>query len=104
MTGWRGELPGSPSRNGLPAGQPYRYGYRGQPVTLDPAERQLLRLLGQAPGGMTAAELGRGMLPPRTAAAARHAAARLIRHQLAGDAAGTLVITAGGRRALARLG
>jgi len=44
------------------------------------------------------------MLPPRTAAAARHAAARLIRHQLAGDAAGTLVITAGGRRALARLG
>ncbi len=100
MTGWRGELPGSPSRNGLPAGPPYRY--RGQPVTLNPAELQLLRLIGQAPGGVTAAELGLAMRPRRVAAAVRHAAARLIRHQLAADTAGTLVITAGGRQALTR--
>jgi len=95
-----------PARNGLPVSKPYVY--RGPRPVLDERQARLLRLLDQAPGGMTDQDLANAMRPRRPVGTVRMWLRLLLQRQLVanvvlGDGS-YLVITDAGRQVLAEPG
>jgi len=99
-------MPGRPVRNGLPVSKPYVY--RGPRPVLDEHQAQLLRLLDQAPGGMTDQDLANAMRPRRPVGTVRMWLRLLLQRQLVANVVladgAYLVITDAGRQVLAEPG